>query len=274
MRTEGETLTFTHIPDKAKVQVFLKDGTCFTGTSRQSAGWPWVSVQGQQEPFSLADVSPKFAEVKAIEVLSNKPFAEEETRKYGEIAYTQPRTRQEYEDTLWQLATMVRETNKETDIDKPNYSEKCLRAMQLENQFNKVADEIELAKTKRRYILNTALMHKRGEPLVNPLDLMGSPIDARALDVPKETDFDPNRKIRKARSLSPSIAYPTKFEVEASLRDAKFQIAKPGGIRKNKRAKFERIVEKREKQLQRGLYREAIAALEKVSTQTSATSRI
>ena len=38
MRTEGETLTFTHIPDKAKVQVFLKDGTCFTGTLRQSAG--------------------------------------------------------------------------------------------------------------------------------------------------------------------------------------------------------------------------------------------
>ena len=130
-----------------------------------------------------------------------------------------------------------------------NRALKRRRAMQLENQFNKVADEIELAKTKRRYILNTALMHKRGEP-------------------------DPNRKIRKARSLSPSIAYPTKFEVEVSLRDAKFQIAKPGGIRKNKRAKFERIVEKREKQLQRGLYREAIAALEKVSTQTSATSRI
>jgi len=91
---------------------------------------------------------------------------------------------------------------------------------------------------------------------------MGSPIDARALDVPKETDFDPNRKTRKARSLSPSIAYPTKFEVEASLRDAKFQIAKRG-VSKNKRAKFERIVKKREKQLQKMLYREAIAELEK-----------
>jgi len=31
--------------------------------------------------------------------------------------------------------------------------------MQLENQFNKVADQIEMAKTKRRYILNMALMH-------------------------------------------------------------------------------------------------------------------
>ena len=46
MRTEGETLTFTDIPDKAQVQVFLNDGTSFTGTLRQSAGWPWVSVQG------------------------------------------------------------------------------------------------------------------------------------------------------------------------------------------------------------------------------------
>src|SRR5271165_2629338 len=32
--------------------------------------------------------------------------------------------------------------------------------MQLENQFNKVADQIEMAKTKRRYILNMALMQR------------------------------------------------------------------------------------------------------------------
>ena len=32
-------------------------------------------------------------------------------------------------------------------------------------------------------------------PLLPTAHLMGSPIDARALDVPKETDFDPNRKI-------------------------------------------------------------------------------
>jgi hypothetical protein len=64
----------------------------FTGTLRQSAGWPWVSVQGE-EVFSLAYVSPRFTEVKAIEVFSNKPSADEETRKYGEIAYNQPRIR-------------------------------------------------------------------------------------------------------------------------------------------------------------------------------------
>jgi hypothetical protein len=40
--------------------------------------------------------------------------------------------------------------------------------MQLENQFNKVADEIELAKTKRRYVLNFALMYKRGEAIYLP----------------------------------------------------------------------------------------------------------
>jgi len=91
---------------------------------------------------------------------------------------------------------------------------------------------------------------------------MGSPNDAHSIEVPKQTDFDQNRKTRKARSLSPSIAYPTKFEVEASFRDAKIQIAKRG-ISKNKRAKFERIVKKREKQLQKRLYREAIAELEK-----------
>jgi hypothetical protein len=90
---------------------------------------------------------------------------------------------------------------------------------------------------------------------------MGSPVDARAVEVPKQTDFDPNRKVRRARSLSPAIAYPTKREVEASLRDARIQIAKRG-VSRNKRVRFERIVEKREKQLQKGLYREAVAARE------------
>jgi hypothetical protein len=46
--------------------------------------------------------------------------------------------------------------------------------MQLENQFNQVADQIELAKTKRRYILNVALIRKRGGPLSNPLDLVNT----------------------------------------------------------------------------------------------------
>jgi hypothetical protein len=58
----------------------------------------------------------------------------------------------------------TKEHTKETDINKPNYSAKILRAMQLENQFDKIADEIELAKTKRRYMLLMALRHKRGEP--------------------------------------------------------------------------------------------------------------
>jgi hypothetical protein len=68
----------------------------------------------------------------------------------------------------------------------------------------------------------------------------------------------------------------TKAEIEASLQDANYQNAKPGSS-KRKRAKFERILQKREKQLQKGLNREAIAELEKNSagpTQTSATSRI
>src|SRR5208282_4364383 len=46
------------------------------------------------------------------------------------------------------------------------------------------------------------------------------------------------------------------------VRDAKFQIAKRG-VSKNKQVNFERIIEKREKQLQKRLYREAIAELEK-----------
>ena len=42
---------------------------------------------------------------------------------------------------------------------------------------------------------------RRDGPLPNPLDLTGSPIDAPTIQLPKQTDFDPNRKVRKARSL-------------------------------------------------------------------------
>ena len=90
-------------------------------------------------------------------------------------------------------------------------------------------------------------------------------VDARAIDVPKPTDFHPDPKVTRARSLSPAIAYPTKAEVAASLRDASFHIAKRG-VSNNTRAKFQRIIAKRQKQLEKRLYREAIAELEKNAT--------
>jgi hypothetical protein len=40
------------IPDNANVQVILIDGTTVIGVFRRSAGWPWVSVDGQ-DAFSL-----------------------------------------------------------------------------------------------------------------------------------------------------------------------------------------------------------------------------
>jgi hypothetical protein len=259
-----DPLNIKHLPHNSEIQVFLQDGTSFLGVFKQSAGWPWVSVQGQ-EPFSLSHGSPEFARVTSISVLPTTKPATQMTRALGEIAYVQPTTRQEYRDTLWRLAAHVRLTQKQTNIDQPEYSAKILRCMQLENQFHALADQIALAKTKRRYIFFCALRRTRGEPLPNPLDLMGSPLDARALQVPKESDFHPDPKVRKRRSLSPSIAYPTLAEVNASLRDAQYNLAKRGTSQK-KRATFKRIVAKRQKQIQTGLYREAIERLEKNAT--------
>ena len=245
------------IPDNTKIQVLLKDGTSFNGIFRNSAGWPWVAVQNH-EPFSLAQHSRDLLEVKAIVPLNDS--YSDQNRKFGKIAYQQPRSSQQYQETLWGLAAEL--TNRETKIAQPDYSQKILRAMQLENQFHALADQIALAKTKRRYILFCALRKKRGEPLPNPLDLMGSPLDAQVLQVPKESDFDPDPKVRKRRSLGPSIAYPTEAEVRASLRDAQNKLAKPG-ISQKKRATLKRIVETRQKQLNRRLYREAIEQLER-----------
>ena len=161
-----------NIPDKTQVRVLLHDGTSFSGTLRRSAGWPSVSVPGL-EPFSLADVSPTFGEVKAITLVSDKASngsADAELRANCIHAADNEtgRPRQDDEDTLWQLTEMVIETNRQTNIHRTDYSDKILRSMQLENQFHQVADQIDLAKTKRRYILNVALIRKRGGPRSQP----------------------------------------------------------------------------------------------------------
>lgn len=251
-------LTLSKIPENTKLKVLLTDGTSFEGLFRNSAGWPWLAVENR-EPFSLAEHSPDLIQVKAIVVLNDAP--NNQSRKFGEIAYQQPQTRQQYEETLWSLAAEITRTNRETQIRQPNYSDKMLRAMQLENQFHALADQIALAKTKRRYILFCALPKQRGDPLRNPLDLMGSPLDARVLQVPKETDFDPDPKVRKRRSLSPAIAYPTEAEVIASLSNAQYHLAKRGTSQK-RRIAFKRIIALRQKQLKQNLYREAIHELQ------------
>ena len=93
------------------------------------------------------------------------------------------------------------------------------------------------------------------------LNFMGSPIDARAVEVPKHKDFHPDPKVRRSRSMRPAIAYPTKKEILCSLRDPEYQLAKRS-LSKQSRVKFQRIIEKRKKGLRNGQFREAIATLE------------
>jgi hypothetical protein len=253
------------LPNNTNLQILLRNGTRLTGKLQRSAGWPWLSSP-QTEPFNLSPFCPEFEQIDQTCVLPDSPSTDQATRKFGIPAYKQPHTRHQYEETLWQLAATVIQTKKQANIDDQNYRAITLRAMQLECQFDSLADQITLAKTKRRYILLMALRRQRGERLLHPEELMGSALDARAVQVPKHNDFDPDPKVRKSRSLAPPIAYETEAQIEASLEDARKRLARRK-MSKKRRIQFGKIVEKRLMQLRKGNYREAIQA--KIAQQRS-----
>jgi hypothetical protein len=249
-----------NLSDQTEIRIRLKNGHSFSGTLQRSAGWPWLSIHGQ-EPFSLSPLSPDFSQIDSLVAVSHESSVAEAGASLRKPGFIQPLTRDQFETTLWELALAINEARKQVHIDRPDYVEKNKCVQRVEDDFDQLADQLQLAKTKRRYIRFMALRRSRGEPLLHPLDLMGSPIDARAVEVPKHNDFHPDRRVRRSRSARPAIAYPTKKEVLSSLRDAQYRLGK-GSLSKQAKAKFERIVEKRKKELQNQQFREAIAILD------------
>ena len=134
-----------------------------------------------------------------------------------------------------------------------------LRKMQLEAQFDRLADSICLAKTKRRYILWTATRRRRGEPMPRPIEIAGGPMEEALFAVPKPQDFDPDPATRAKRWPRPALDYNTRAELQSSLDAALHKLAQRR-ISPRKRQQMERIVATRKRQLARGEYFEAVTA--------------
>lgn len=169
----------------------------------------------------------------------------------------------EYENALWSISKQIIDARKKVDIKSLTYLEDAREASRLETEFEKLSDEIELSKAKRRYILTERAVSARekGGSMPRPMDIIGSLLDRGLLEVPKSSDFDPDATVRRSRAVEkPVESYDTLAEVNASLKDAENRLRKAkltGSMSKSKREQLEKIVAKRRKQIADGQYAEA-----------------
>jgi hypothetical protein len=231
------------------VRVTLKDGTEFDGVMKESQGMPWISENGS---VRLSFYTPEHLEsIESIRVTrsASDAIAEKLERKYGEIAYTQPETREDYERTLKGLATQIRKAREESEG-----GSNVIRYLQLDAQFDKVADEIQLAKNKRAYIKKYPGSYAEGIPFPRRPWHNNDAADQN-YSIPKPSDFDPDPEVRKKRSAP----HPGNSETLAQLKDSILRAESDIYSKRlsgERKARLEGIIERRKEQIEKGDYYE------------------
>lgn len=184
---------FTDRQQQDVLRIRLQDGRVMEGSYLTQAGMHFLHVR---EGGLNGKVEGPFApeQVASVRVLKNRDevFEERFERSRGEpVPGALRRDRDGYEARLRILArTAARSSG--------------LRRMQVERQFHDVADEITLAKTKRRWILAEEAwrLHSNAEP--TKIDLSGGDMTgAEKFQRPRPQDFDPDPKARRARVVLP-----------------------------------------------------------------------
>ena len=249
------------LPVGSQVEITYRDGSTVQGIIRDTQGATWAECSDGatillSTPWGEVDLSV----IAVARVLrdAQEIAAERAGRKFGVEAYPPPTTRDGHEETLFALAADIAALA--TQTRRMDFAAgTCLRKMQLEAQFDRLADSICLAKTKRRYILWTAARRRRGEPMPRPIELAGGPMEESLFAIPKPQDFDPDPATRAKRWPRPALDYNTRAELQSSLDAALHKLAQRR-ISARKRQQMERIVAERKRQLERGEYFEAVTA--------------
>jgi len=176
------------------LRLALVDGRTFEGSLMLVGGMRFLHVReggmtGRTEgPFTAGDVARLTVLRTVAEVR-----AERLERRMGEpVPGTVRRTRDGYEARLELLARLVAVTGDRRRRD------------QIECQFDALADEIALAKTKRTWMLAAArwARHSNAEP--TKLDFSGGDMTmAERFQRPRPQDFDPDPAVRRKRPVRP-----------------------------------------------------------------------
>ena len=187
------TALFAGCQPQDQIEIRLTNGEKLVGAFMTQAGMYFVHAR---DGGVHGKVHGPFAEgqIAAVKVLKDREqiFAERFERSRGEpVPGTLRRTRDGYEarlDTLARAAALA--TGKRRD--------------QIELQFHDLADEIQLAKTKRNWLLMLARWAKFSNKEPTKIDLSGGDMTSAARFVrPRPQDFDPDPKLRRA-----AVKYP------------------------------------------------------------------
>jgi hypothetical protein len=245
-----------------QVRVTLWGGKTFEG---EVHGGPFPYVESHDKHFFFilsANEACSYAKVSEIVVtrLAHEVLAERAKRKFGVWAYPDPETRDGYERVLYWLAHEINQL--QADLFKGGFNaQSSRRARELEAQFHAIADRIELAKTKRTYILCfNAGRRACGMPDVRRTEFnpMRNSYDVPAASVPKPTDFDPSPEVRAQRAPRLPEDYPDRAEIEWCLKDAEQRADKRSSSRE-RREHFTELAAKHRVTLAAGDYYEAKA---------------
>jgi hypothetical protein len=175
--------------DQDVLAVRLADGRRLEGSLMRMGGMAFIQVK---DPYGVGKVEGPFspADVLGTRVVHTRQEVLEERRERarGEIVPGNlVRTRDGYEARLDRLARAAA-------------LETSTRKRQIELQFDDVAEEIELAKTKRKWILDVARWNRFSNEEPTKLDLSGGCMTtAMKYQRPRPQDFDPDPKVRRAR---------------------------------------------------------------------------
>jgi hypothetical protein len=182
--------------DQDVITVALKSGETYTGSYMTQAGMHFVGTKagkgdliGKVEgPFDPEDVA-------SVRVVTSRDevFAERRDRALGErLSGRNPVTRDDFEYRLERLARAVA-------------SEEGTRRTQFHRQFDELADRIELAASKRSWMLKAAFWGLKSNEPPTLEDLWQSDVASPSLlRRPSPKDFDPDPKVRKSRDRLPA----------------------------------------------------------------------
>lgn len=260
-RIEQTDATVAALAPADQVRVELSGGDVIEGEVRDGP-FMYVDSHDKHGCVILSHSSPDYATISGITVTrkAHEVLAERQLRKFGDWAHPDPVTRDDFERVLYALAHEINQLGERVFGEGFNV-DRARRARQLEAQFHSVADRINLAKTKRNYILcfnagrRTAGLPDKRRSEFNPLR---NCYDVPAAAVPKPLDFDPLPEVRARRAPRPPEDYTDRAEIEWCLADAQRRAASRGTSRE-RREHFAELVARHQTTLSAGEYFEAKA---------------
>ena len=201
------------------VRVVLREGGEVEGELLLIGGMRFVSVAGGPLGTGRCEGPFRGDDVASLTVLRTRAEVQDDrrTRRMGEpVPGTVRRTRDGYEARLELLARLAAATADPRRRD------------QVECQFESLADEIALARTKRAWMLAVArwARHSNREP--EKIDLSGGDMSmADRFQRPRPQDFDPDPVVRRRRPVRPPhVASDSRstHNMRAALRAAGFRV--------------------------------------------------